>query len=253
MIIDAHSHLFDKLFDSDREKVITRMKAAGVSTITVGTDYAESVRAIEIAEEYSDEKYDMWATVGLHPSDNPEEHFDISTFRNLALNPKVVGIGETGLDYYWGKTEEDRVRQKKLFEQHIELAREVSKPLMIHCREAYEDLLPMIPDDVKAHFHFFSSDWSIAQKCLDRGFTLSFPGTITFTHQYDEVVKNVPSDCFTVETDAPYVAPAPYRGRRNEPIYVLETIKRVAEIRGITPERVAELTTATSKRVFAIP
>src|SRR3989344_4000665 len=216
MTIDTHSHLNDSQFDTDRDAVIVRMRATGVSTITVGTDLVMSQKAIEIADKYSDEQYDMWATVGLHPSDSPTESFDISIFRNLALNQRVVAIGETGLDYFWGKTDEDRTRQKKLFEQHIELAREVKKPLMIHCRDAYDDLLEILDSRFKPDknllgdsrmgvIHFFTGTWTIAQEFLKRNFALSFPGVITFTHQYDEIVKNVPDNMFTVETDSPYV------------------------------------------------
>jgi len=251
MVIDTHSHLNDAKFDSDRDAVIARMREASVSTITVGTDLEMSRKAIEIAE-----KYNMWATVGQHPTD-AQDDFDILKFRDLASNSKVVAIGECGLDYVQNKfsklsPDDEKVRQKKLFQQHIALAQEVNKPLMIHCRDAYQDLLPMIPDNVRAHLHFFSGDWDIAKKCLDKGFTISFPGTITFSHDYDEVVKNVPIDMFTIETDSPYVAPVPYRGKRNEPVYVIEVAKKVAELRGISLDEVVTAITATAKRIFAL-
>lgn len=263
MIIDAHSHLFDPKFDADREAVIERMQAAGVSTITVGTSYDESVKAIEIAEQLG-----MWATVGQHPTDTFEE-FDSANWRRkfleLAKNPRVVAIGECGFDYVQSKfsklpLEEEKVRQRKLFEAHITLAKDIHRPLMIHCREAYNDLMPMIPSDVRAHIHFFSGDWSIAKECLDRGWTLSFPGTITFPLKAGEtwvenlldVVRRVPADRYTIETDAPCVAPAAYRGKRNEPAYVLQVAGKVAELRGEPLEKVIEDSTATARRIFAL-
>ncbi|OHB17950.1 MAG: hypothetical protein A2749_02980 [Parcubacteria group bacterium RIFCSPHIGHO2_01_FULL_45_26] len=256
MIIDSHSHLFDKPFDSDREEVVARMKMANIATIVVGTSYKESVAAVSLAERLG-----MWATVGQHPTDTFEE-FDIEKYKRLAKNPVVVGIGECGLDYFQSRhsslsLDNEKLRQRKLFEQHVELALEVNKPLMLHVRDSWEDTFSvfnsysMINDSrLRAHFHFFSGDWEAAKKCLDKGWTLSFPGTITFTRQYDEVVKNVPEDSFTIETDAPYVAPMPYRGKRNEPSYIIEVAKKVAELRGISFERVLELTTANAVRVF---
>ena len=245
MIIDAHSHLNDKVYDADREAVIARMFEAGVKTITVGTDLEMSRKAILIAE-----KYDMWATVGQHPSDNLNEVFDLTIYRKLCENPRVVAIGECGLDFHWEKTEEGRKRQIELFEKQIELAKEVGKPLMIHCREAYDYL----PDfrGVIGNFHFFSGSIADAKKYLDRGFTFSFGGVITFTHDYDELVGYIPAGSLLLETDAPYVAPVPNRGKRNEPAYVTEVVKKIAEIRGISPEQVAEVTFATAKRVFAL-
>ncbi|HEY4518026.1 MAG TPA: TatD family hydrolase [Candidatus Paceibacterota bacterium] len=259
MVIDIHSHLFENKFDADRDEVFARMKSANVATITVGNDYNESVRSIELAE-----KYNMWATVGLHPTDNLTEVFDYDKYKALAQNKRVVAIGECGLDYYrMGFTIQDsrftneKERQENLFRQQIDLALEVNKPIMVHCREAYEDTLSILKSYILNHkssprgnVHFFAGDWETASKFLDMGFALSFTGVLTFTHDYDEVVKNVPSDMFMVETDAPYVAPVPYRGKRNEPTYVLETLKRVAEIRGISPEEVARLSTATARRVF---
>lgn len=262
MVIDIHSHLFEKRFDDDRDETFARMKAADVATITVGTDYAESVESVALAE-----RNNMWATVGLHPTDNLAEVFDYDKYKALAQNKRVVAIGECGLDYFHGKNNElgimnyegEKNRQKELFKKQIELALEVDKPLMLHCRDAYEDVLEILNSYFTIHnsrlrgnVHFFAGDWVTASKFLDIGFTLSFTGVLTFAHDYDDVVKNVPAEMFMVETDAPYVAPVPYRGKRNEPVYVLETLKRVAEIRGISPEEAARLTMATARRVFAL-
>jgi TatD DNase family protein len=259
MIIDSHSHLFDKHFDADREAVIARMLEAGVGTITVGTSWQDSVDAVAFAERLG-----MWATAGQHPTDTFEE-FDYAKYKKLAENKCVVGIGECGLDYVQSKfsklpLEVEKERQKLLFEQQIGLAKELDKPLMLHIRDAYSDAYEILKNkSTRGTVHFFGGDWEVGKKFLDLGFTLSFPGTITFTNQYDEVVKNVPDDMFLIETDAPYVAPAPYRGKaadgrakRNEPAYVLEVAKRVGGIRGISPEQAAEIATKNARRVFAI-
>ena len=254
MIVDSHSHLFDKQYDApgDREAAIERMLAAGVSTITVGTSLAESAAAVALAERLG-----MWATVGQHPTDTFEE-FDYPKYKELATNKCVAGIGECGLDYVQSKFSklpiaDEKERQKKIFEQQIALAKEIGKPLMLHIRDAYADAYEMLKDEgLRGTVHFFGGDWETGKKFLDLGYTLSFPGTITFTHQYDEVVKNVPADSFLLETDAPYVAPAPHRGKRNEPAYVLELAKRVGEIRGISALEAAELATLNARRVFAI-
>jgi TatD DNase family protein len=255
MIIDSHSHLFDKQFDApgDREAAIARMREAGVSTITVGTSWQESVEAVALAQ-----KLGMWATIGQHPTDQVEEVFEIGKYRELAKNKVVVGIGECGLDYVQSKfsklpIDQEKLRQKEIFEQHISLAQELDKPLMLHIRDAYSDAHEILKDKgMRGTVHFFGGDWETGKKFLDLGYTLSFPGTITFTHQYDEVVKNVPDDMFLIETDAPYVAPAAHRGNRNEPSYVLEVANRVAELRGISAAEAAGLATANARRVFAL-
>lgn len=263
MIIDSHSHLFDKQYDTpgDREAVIARMKAAGVSTITVGTSWQESVAAVALAERLG-----MWATVGQHPTDKVDEIFNIDKYRELAKHKCVVGIGECGLDYVQSKfsklpLDEEKLRQKNIFQQQLELAKELDKPLMLHIRDAYGDAYEILKGaGLRGTVHFFGGDWETGKKFLDLGFTLSFPGTITFPPKADqpmagtiiEVVKNVPSDMFLIETDAPYVAPVPYRGKRNEPSYVLDVAKRVGELRGISAKEAADLATANARRVFGL-
>ena len=150
-------------------------------------------------------------------------------------------------------------RQREVFRQHIELANEVKKPLVIHCRNAFRDLIQILDSCFKIHdsrlagvVHFFSGSWEDAQKLLDLGFFLGFGGVITFARDYDEVVKKVPLDRLLVETDAPYVAPVPYRGKRNEPAYIMETVERIAELRRITVEEVAEKTTENARILFAL-
>ena len=259
--IDIHSHLQDKAYDSDRDEVIARMKEAGGSTIIVGTDRKMSEDAVALAE-----KHNLWATVGQHPTDIPDEEFEYDFYKKLAENPKVVGIGECGLDYFrLDPTSRSFVvaKQKELFKKQIKLAIEVNKPLMVHCRptvgtqDAYEDILKIISNfkfqiSNPGNVHFFAGNWDTAQKFLKLGFVLSFTGVITFTHDYDEVIKNTPLEMIMVETDAPYVSPVPHRGKRNEPAYVVEIIRQISEIKGLTPEQVVEKTVGNAKRVFGL-
>jgi TatD DNase family protein len=175
----------------------------------------------------------------------------------------VIAVGECGLDYY-RCDESTKELQKKTFIQHIELANRLNKPLMLHIRpalqslgdggNAYEDALEIIKTHAKVRgdVHFFAGDWNIAKQFLDLGFTLSFTGVVTFTHDYDEVIKNTPLDMLLSETDAPYVAPVPHRGKRNEPAYVIEVVRQIAEIRGENVEKVRAQIMANSRRIFAL-
>lgn len=260
--IDIHSHLQSSKFDADREAVIASMEQEGVATITIGTGLRTSGEAIALAERHAH----VWATVGLHPADDPKEDFDTEAYEALARHERVVAIGECGLDYHYIETffEKDKVkkgitwnkdaeadRQKRFFEEQIELAVLVDKPLMLHGRpapntmDAYEDMCDMLRNAQKVHgekvrgnFHFFAGDITIAKRALELGFTISFPGVITFAHQYDEVVRYVPLDRMHGETDSPYAAPKPFRGQRNEPNHVREVYKRIAELRGDDEEKV---------------
>ena len=181
----------------------------------------------------------------------------------MGKHPRVIAIGECGLDYY--RAEEDtKELQKKAFIEHIELANKLGKPLMLHIRpglrslgeagNAYEDALEILKTHakVKGDAHFFAGDWKTAKEFLDLGFTLSFTGVLTFTHDYDEVVKNAPLDMLLSETDAPYVTPAPHRGKRNEPAYVAEVVRAIASIRGENLEEVAKQLVANARRVFSL-
>ncbi len=171
----------------------------------------------------------------------------------MLKDPKVVAIGECGLDYYRMEPESIE-KQKKAFIEQVELANEIGKPLMLHIRNAYKDALEILKQyaKVKGDVHFFAGTSEDAKGFLDFGFTLSFTGVITFTHDYDEVIKNIPLDMIMSETDSPYVTPVPYRGKRNEPSYVREVVKKIAEIKGLPEEEVAKAIIANAKRVFAI-
>lgn len=262
--IDVHSHLQDKAYDADRDEVITRTKAAGIETIIVGTDRQMSEDAVVLAERTG-----FWATIGQHPTDKHEEIFEYDFYKNLALRESVVGIGECGIDYFrvegtGERVEKEKQRQKELFEQQIKLAVEIAKPLMIHGRptqgtqNAYDDILDLLHPHSSTlpsnpgNVHFFAGNWETAQKFLKLGFTLSFTGVITFTNDYDEVIKNTPLDRLLTETDAPYVAPVPHRGKRNEPIFVIEVVNRIAELKQESVEKVTEQVAINAKRVFGI-
>lgn len=269
---DIHSHLNFADFDKDREELIKRTLEGGVWVIVVGTDFESSKKAIEIAEKHEG----LFASVGLHPTDNGKEIFNIEKYLELALHPKVVAIGETGLDYKFqmpnskfqinskiqisNKIPENfKQKQKELFIEHIRLSKEIKKPLIIHCREAYDEMIGILTDFYSlpsafypGDMHFFSGNWKQAQKFLDLGFSLSFAGPITFSRDYDEVIKNVPLDKIMVETDCPFAAPAPHRGKRNEPLYVKEIVKKIAEIKGISEQEASEATTSNALRFFKI-
>lgn len=256
VFFDIHSHIQFPEFDADREEIIARMKEAGAFSVVVGTDLKTSQMAVNLAEKHDN----LFASVGLHPNDAVSGDFDDSAYRRLISNPKTVAVGECGLDYFRTEgTEENKKKQKEIFEKQINLALEFDKPLMVHCRNAYEDMIDILAtrkkeygEKLRGNIHFFAGDRSVAQKFLELGFTLSFTGVITFAEQYDEVIKNAPLDMIMSETDCPYVAPAPYRGKRNEPNYVSEVVKRIAAIRGEKFEKVKEAMVKNAKRVFQV-
>ena len=237
---DIHSHLNFKDYDADRDEVIQRLKETETHTICIGTDFESSKQAVALADKYEE----IYACIGVHPVDKLES-FEVEKFESLVRNPKVVAIGECGLDFYHAKKDADYERQKKLFLAQIEFALAHDKPLMIHARDAYEELLnilePMKKEygaKLRGNVHFFTGNIEVAKRFFDIGFTVSFTGVITFTHDYDEVIKSAPLEMIMSETDAPYVAPVPYRGKRNEPSFVSEVVKSIARVRGEDEERV---------------
>jgi len=259
-IFDIHSHLNFRDFDNDREEIIKRMQENGIWTICVGADRKTSKECVELAEKYEN----IYSSVGIHPT----EHLGVEllsdlNLRKLAGHPKVVAIGECGIDLY-KQNKNDFERQKKLFIKHIELALELNKPLMIHCREAHEEVIKILQEYKGAHgnIHFFSGTWEQAQRYFELGFTVSFAGPVTFpprvgsprveagSDQYDEIIKNAPLNKIMIETDAPFAAPAPYRGKRNEPIYVMEIAKKIAKMKNMPLEEILVATTANALRLF---
>lgn len=231
---DIHSHLNLKGFEEDLDQVIARLKETETHTIVVGTDYETSKRAVELADKHEE----IYACIGVHPVDDPTRVFEKEKFEELVKHPKVVAVGECGLDFFHIGKGFDFERQKKLFLEQIEFAIEHGKPIMIHARDAYPDILEILEPlhaehggKLRGNVHFFAGNWGVAERFIAIGFTLSFTGVITFANQYDEVIKNAPLESIMAETDAPYVSPAPYRGKRNEPSYVVEVVRRIAEIR----------------------
>ncbi len=252
-LIDIHSHIDFKDFDNDREEVLKRMKENDVATIVVGVDLETSKKCLEIAEANEN----IFACIGAHPVDNKTFIFDESDFAEMVKSPKVVAIGECGLDYFKliENIEVEKERQKKEFIKQIEFAIKYDKSLMIHIREAYEDayvILKNYEGKVRGNLHFFAGSLDWAKKFIELGFTVSFTGVITFARDYDEVIKNIPLDKMHAETDSPFVAPIPYRGKRNEPIYVIEVVKKIAEIRGEDFEKVRIQLLENARKVFNI-
>ena len=286
MLIDAHAHLQFKAFDEDRDEVIKRTIEGGVFCINVGTQKNTSEAAIELAEKYDG----FWAAVGLHPIHTEEsfhdeqevsgdkgfksreEVFDFDFYEKLAKHPKVVAIGECGFDYYRA-TPDSRKKQDDAFRAQVRLAKKVGKPLMLHCRpsqnhdktysdDAYLDMLRVLKEEGPppperadggwGNVHFFVGSTDIAKKFLEIGFSFSFSGVITITNMYDEVVKFLPLDKILIETDAPYASPRPWRGKRNEPLYVAEVARRLAELHQKSFEEIAELTAQNAKKVFKL-
>ena len=277
---DVHSHVNFKAYDEDRDEVITRALDAGVYMMNVGTQQDTSRDAVELAEKYVREgKIGLYAAIALHPVHTSKSHhdeqelggegkaftsrgeeFDSSFYEELASHDVVKAIGECGLDYY--RLEEDTVRlQKEVFIKHIEVANKVNKPLMLHIRNgahqgsgdaAYKDAIEILKQysKVKGDVHFFAGTWEIAQEFLALGFTLSFTGVVTFTKDYDEVVRNTPLDMILSETDCPYITPTPFRGKRNEPMHVREIVKSIARIKGLDEEIVCKQLVSNAKRVF---
>ena len=267
---DIHSHLHFPDYDKDREEVIARMLERGVWTISVGVNLETSKKEIEIAEKHKN----VYTAIGLHPHDGPDDvstqTFNEEGFAKLVVHPKVVAIGECGLDYGRSKndpnipsdtiTEADKIRQKKDFEKQIDFAAKYDKPMMLHVRNAHEDVLDILAakkkiygEKLRGNAHFFTGTTEIEQKYLNLGFSVSFTGVITFVKAYDEAVKYAPLDMIMSETDAPFVAPIPHRGERNEPSYVEQVVEKMAQIKGKTEEEMQKILVNNAIRVFSIP
>ncbi len=245
--IDIHSHLNLSQFDADADQVAQDMAAEGVAAITVGTNAETSARAIKLAEKHEN----LFACIGLHPVDNPDAVFDIETFEQQVQHPKVVAIGECGLDYFRLENEADVTRQRENFQKQIDLAIKYDKPLMLHVRpsagsfDAYDDVLEILRplaaehgSRLRGNSHFFAGTPDQARQFNELEFTVSFTGVITFTHDYDATIQSVSLSMMHAETDAPYVAPVPHRGERNTPAYVKYVYETLADIRGEDRETV---------------
>lgn len=241
---DIHSHLNLSPLSERKEEVIKILEEKEIGTITVGVDYETSAQAVEIAEVSEN----LFASVGLHPSDADKKEFDSAKFKELAENPKTVAIGECGLDYFRIDSNDvvTKEKQKEIFNKHIDLAVEKNLPLILHVRpqkgtmDAYEDVLEILEsrtDNPRGDVHFFVGTPEIAERFLKLGFYLSFTGVVTFARDYDEVIRQTPIDRILTETDAPFVAPIPHRGGVCEPWMVEEVVKKIAEIKGLDLEQ----------------
>lgn len=274
-LFDVHTHTQFAAYQSDSQEVIERALAQGIWILNVGTQKETSLKAIQVAEAY---KEGVYAAVGLHPIHTEKsyhdpkelgegeaaqgflgrgEEFDFEYYKKLGQHRKVIAIGECGLDYYrLGK--ETKLTQVKAFEEQIRLAFELKKPLMIHCRRAFTDLIEVVRrnrdrlNNPSGLVHFFTGTVGDAKNLLELGFLFSFGGVITFARDYDEALEFIPIQNILLETDAPYVAPAPYRGKRNEPVYVTEVAKKIAELKGLNFEEVEKATTANALKLFNI-
>jgi len=275
MFFDSHTHLNLAAFNKDREEIIKKTLEQGVFMINIGTCYETSKKAVEIAQQYDN----CWATVGLHPSHTIPTKIDKNElvinddknisevevfnekFESLLEKPKVVAIGECGLDYSYLKdfSQNDQIKYKKIereeFRKQIQSAKKYNLPLSLHVRGLYEEALMILEDEKyknEAVFHFFTGDISQAQEILKRGFYLGFSGIITFSETMDQVIRDTPLEKILIETDAPYVAPIPYRGSRNEPIYVKEVAKKIAQIKKLPLKEIEEVTFKNTLRLFKI-
>lgn len=263
--IDCHGHLNSADYDADRDEVVARAKEAGVASIAVGVSAESSARAIELA---GDGRY---ATIGLHPlyvrggsaeaGESGGEVFDAPLFEAHALSSGAVAIGECGLDYSRlpiGGEAGAKALQRAAFEGQIALAASVGKPLMIHCRDAYDDCLGVLDEAARAgmrvgaNFHFFAGSEDHLRVILDRGYTVSFTGVITFAPDYAPLVRYAPLDRILSETDCPYVAPKPHRGRRNEPAFVWETICAIAALKNLPEPDVSAQLLANACSAFRL-
>jgi TatD DNase family protein len=249
-MIDSHCHLDDSKFDGDREQTIQRALDAGVNrllAIGTGNGPPDLEAAIRLADRYPF----IYATIGVHPHDASKATDETwKRLEQLAAHPKVLAIGEIGLDYHYDLS--PRPVQRTVFEMQLGLARAAGKPIVIHTREAWDDTLALLRSwDGGGIMHCFTGGASQARQALDLGFHLSFGGVLTFpkAEELREAARLAPEDRILVETDCPYLAPVPHRGKRNEPAFVVETVRRLAEVRSVTPEHIAEATTRNFERV----
>ncbi|MCP3906786.1 MAG: TatD family hydrolase [Oceanicoccus sp.] len=254
MFVDSHCHL-DRLdltpYDGDLTAAIDAAKSRGVDRmLCIGIDMGNAKAVVDIASRYEG----INASVGVHPMDVNDSLVNIDELRTLALSPEVVAIGETGLDYYY--TKESAELQRESFALHLKLSSELGKPVIVHTRDARDDTISIIRQHgdsaVAGVLHCFTESWEMASQALDENYYISFSGIVTFKNAaaLREVAKKVPLDRILIETDSPYLAPMPYRGKKNEPKYVVEVAECIAELRGLAVEEVAEITSTNFDKLF---
>jgi TatD DNase family protein len=255
MLIDTHAHLDSPKFDNDRDDVISRARQAEIDTIVnIGFNRETIPSTMALADKYDF----IYAAVGWHPTDAIDMKLeeDLAWIEQLCGHPKVVAIGEIGLDYYWDTSPKEI--QQTVFREQIRLARRLNKPIVIHNRDAHQDIIQLLKEEkaseVGGIMHCFSGSWETAKQCLDLNFHISFGGPVTFKNAKvpKEVLERVPLDRLLLETDAPYLTPHPYRGQRNESAYVRLVAETAAEIKGLTLEDIAKITSDNARRCLGI-
>jgi len=254
-LLDTHAHLHVPEFAADLEDVLGRARDAGVrAMVTIGTDRETNRDAVALAARYPE----IYASVGIHPHDAAEAtRADLAEVERLAGSPRVVGIGEMGLDFFRNLSPPDV--QARVFREQIELARRVGKPVIVHCRDAHAETLDILTEgrvgEIGGVMHCFSGDVEVARRCLDLGLYVSLAGPVTYKNAraLPDVARFVPEDRLVVETDCPFLPPHPHRGQRNEPAWMALTAARVAELRSVSPEALGETVTRNGARLFGIP
>ena len=276
MLIDTHAHLNFSAYKNDADEVIAKTLAEGVFMINIGSQYSTSVRAVGYAKKY---ETGVWAAVGIHPLhlqsqkfsyhdpdeieeveiETAGEVFEKEKYLELAKNPKVVAIGEVGLDYHHFDAEDDieklKSKQKEIFLEFIKLANVVEKPIMIHCWDAYDDLYEMLeknPVEKRGVIHSFVGSYKTAKKFIELGYKIGLNGIITYGISYDKLIREIDLQDIILETDCPYLTPVPKKGERNEPIYVKYVAQKISQIKEISAEEVADVTTENVRKIFGI-
>lgn len=254
LLFDTHAHIAEEEYELDREEVLERARGAGVAYINnVGYNLESSRRAITLAENHNM----VYASVGFHPHNAIEAGPDyLGELKNMSAHPRVVALGEIGLDYY--RDLSPREMQRKVFREQLSLARELSLPVIIHDRDAHGDLMDILRDlrlgAAGGVMHCYSGSWEMAQECLAMGFYISIAGPVTYQNasRLKDVAGRVPIDRLLLETDAPYLTPSPHRGKRNEPSYIVFTAAEMAALKGMNVEELAKTCTENGRRLFGI-
>jgi len=255
MLIDTHAHLDMKDFDKDRQATLDRALEGGIThIITIGIDLSSSLKALELAKTYDF----VYASVGYHPHNATQiDQQVMGELEKLVSEPKVVAWGEIGLDFYRRYSPPDT--QVEAFKRQLGIAMDLDLPVIIHDREAHRELFEILKEMRKAKtkgvIHCFSGNYDMAMALIEMGYYISIPGTVTYKKalQVQEVATGIPLDRLLVETDAPFLAPVPYRGKRNEPLFVTYTAQKIAELRNLSSQEVALKTSENAKRVFDLP
>ncbi len=254
MLIDSHAHLDSSRFHKDLDEVLKRAQEYGVDKIiNIGCNMESSKKTTSLSERYDQ----IWSVVGFHPHDAKEvKESDWDELDKLTDHPKVVGVGEMGLDYY--RDLSPRKKQQEVFRRQIQVAKKKKMPIVVHDRDAHEEVFAVLKEEKagenKGVMHCYSGDLEFAKKCMDMGFYISIAGPVTFkkTSRLKEVAKSIPNDRLLVETDCPYLAPEPYRGKRNEPAYVKYVAAKIAELRGMSYEEIVAATRENTCRLFKL-